>query len=259
MRKVTHHLDPKITIQKNDAILFLQSLHDESVDLIATDPAYSGMNQHLMLGKGRIVGTYKDKGKKDAKWFGEFHDTPENYSVFLDECSRVLKPNNHIFIMFDSYSLISLAPIVREKFEVKNLITWDKVHFGMGHYFRRQSEQIIFASKGKKPITSRAIPDVWKFRRIKPALYPTQKPVEVFRAMIASSIEPNSDAVVVDPFMGSGSCAVAALQHGVKFIGCDVSNEAIEATKARIKSIKKNEPDPFQKKSSIPDGFKIWW
>lgn len=41
-------------IEQNDALAFLRSLPDESVDVITTDPAYSGMNQYLKLGSGRI-------------------------------------------------------------------------------------------------------------------------------------------------------------------------------------------------------------
>lgn len=248
------------SIAKMDVLDFLRSIDDGSVDLITTDPAYSGMNQHLMLGKGRIVGTYKDRNKEDGKWFAEFIDSEENYEIFLNECFRVLKPDSHIFIMFDSYSLISLAPIVRQVFDVKNLITWNKVHFGMGHYFRRQSEQILFASKGKRPLTSRSIPDIWDFKRIKPAKYPTQKPVEVFRGMIASSLDANNpNLTVLDPFMGSGSSAIAAFQHGVSFIGCDISDTAIEITKERINACIKSSPDPIQKQSAVPSNGKIWW
>jgi len=50
--------------------------------LIVTDPAYSGMNNKLKLGKGRIVGNYSEKGQNDSKWFSEFNDTEENYDVF---------------------------------------------------------------------------------------------------------------------------------------------------------------------------------
>ena len=248
------------SITKMDVIEYLGSLDNNSIDLIVTDPAYSGMNQHLMLGKGRIVGTYKDRENKEGKWFTEFLDTKENYETFLRECFRILKPNSHIFVMFDPYSLISLAPIVREVFEVKNLITWNKVHFGMGHYFRRQSEQILFASKGKRPLTSRSIPDIWNFKRIKPAKYPTQKPVELFRGMIAASIEAgNSDFKVLDPFMGAGSSALAAFQHGVSFCGCDISDEAIEMSIDRLNAYINSEPDPFQKNAAIPSDGKVWW
>jgi len=110
----------KVSIYQDDAISFLKKLPSNSVDVIATDPAYSGMNDKLKLGKGRIVGKYADKGKENGKWFGEFEDSEENYNEFLSECKRVLKKSTgHIYIMFDSYSLLSLGNVVRNHFDVK--------------------------------------------------------------------------------------------------------------------------------------------
>lgn len=70
--------DSKIKIYQADALAFLRALPKNSVDIIVTDPAYSGMNQHLKLGSGRIIGKYSDKATS-GKWFEEFHDTEENY------------------------------------------------------------------------------------------------------------------------------------------------------------------------------------
>ena len=56
-----------VSIFVDDVINFLKSLPNESVDIIATDPAYSGMNNKLKLGKGRIVGKYSEKGKTNGK------------------------------------------------------------------------------------------------------------------------------------------------------------------------------------------------
>jgi 23S rRNA G2069 N7-methylase RlmK/C1962 C5-methylase RlmI len=42
-------------IRQDDCIRFLRGLAEESVDLIITDPAYSGMNQHMQFGHGRAV------------------------------------------------------------------------------------------------------------------------------------------------------------------------------------------------------------
>ncbi len=109
-----------VRIEQNDVLDFLRTLADSSVDVITTDPAYSGMNQHLKLGSGRIVGDYSAKGLDESKWFDEFHDTEENYLNFLGECQRILKPNSHIYIMFDSYSMLTLAPLTRRFFEVQN-------------------------------------------------------------------------------------------------------------------------------------------
>lgn len=245
---------------QQDVIQFLSCLPNDSVDLIVTDPAYSGMNQHLMLGKGRIVGQYNEKGNA-GKWFSEFHDTPENYKQFLEQCKRVLKPDRHLFIMFDSYSMLSLGSMVREVFNVKNVVTWDKVNIGMGHYFRRQTEFILFASKGKRPLTRRDIPDVWKIKRLHRAPYPTQKPVELFEAMIASSKTSNDqNFVVCDPFTGSGSAAIAALKQGASFVGCDISSKAVSLCKDRLTAFIKDQVDICQPKIAFdPEVQKKFW
>ncbi len=174
---------------QDDAISFLKSLPAYSVDIIITDPAYSGMNQRLKLGRGKIIGKYADTGKDDAKWFEEFHDTEGNYRVFLQQCYRVLRNDRHIYIMFDSYSLLSLAPIARDVFEIKNVLCWDKANIGLGHYFRRRHEFILFASKGKRHLNSKSIPDVWKIKRVVASQYPTQKPTEIFELMLKGSAE----------------------------------------------------------------------
>lgn len=250
--------DQRVKIYKDDAISFLKKLPPNSIDIIATDPAYSGMNNKLQLGKGRIVGKYSDKGTEDGKWFGEFEDTEENYSLFLTECQRVLKKSTgHIYIMFDSYSLLTLGNIVRNYFEVKNLITWDKVNIGMGHYFRRRHEYIIFATNGNtRKIRNRKFPDVWRFKRIHNSKYPTQKPVEVFQAMIHASSE--KDFTVCDPFTGSASSAIAAIKNNCKFVGCDISEKSIEISQERISKFLEKGKDILQPKSSSVEENIFW-
>jgi len=248
----------KISIFKDDAVAFLKKIPSNSVDIIATDPAYSGMNNKLQLGKGRIVGKYSEKGKENGKWFGEFEDSEKNYNMFLSECKRVLKKSTgHIYIMFDSYSLLSLGNKVRDYFEVKNLITWDKVNIGMGHYFRRRHEYIIFATNGNtRKIRNRKFPDIWRFKRIHNSKYPTQKPVEVFQAMIHASSE--EGFTVCDPFLGSGSSAIAAIKNNCNFFGCDISDKSIEISTSRISEYLKNGKDNLQTKSmAIEDN--IFW
>jgi len=236
-------------IEHNDVLTFLRSLPDESVDVITTDPAYSGMNQYLKLGSGRIVGEYAEKGLEHSKWFDEFHDTEENYLQFLGECQRVLRRDRHIYIMFDSYSMLTLAPLVRRFFDVKNLICWDKVNLGMGHYYRRRHEFIVFASKGKRPVSARNIPDVWRFKRIVKPTYPTQKPVEVFEAMLMASAEPGF--IVCDPFVGSGSAAIAAAKRLCNFVGCDSSERAVSLAIKRVQTYRAKKLDSMQKNSAV--------
>ena len=231
-------------IRQDDCIRFLRSLAEESVDLIVTDPAYSGMNQHMQFGHGRIVGHYRGHNG-DGRWFAEFHDDPDSYRAFLGECHRVLRDGRHIYIMFDSFSLLSLGHVVREVFDVKNLIVWDKVNLGMGHYFRRRHETVVFASKGRRKLSRRDLPDVWSIKRIHRAPYPTQKPVALFDAMLAGSVEPGF--VVCDPFVGSGSAAVAALGRGCSFLGCDVAPRAVQVAHKRCTQYLATGSDPLER------------
>lgn len=239
-------LDCKIV--QADCLEFLAGLPAESVDVLTTDPAYSGMNQHLQLGRGRIVGKYSEAGRPGERWFQEFRDDPESFRRFLAECRRVLRDGRHAYFMFDSFSLLTLGPLVREAFDVKNLIVWDKLLLGMGHHFRRRHELVLFASKGKRPLSRRDLPDVWRIPRLSKAPYPTQKPVEIFEAMLRGSAEPGF--VVCDPFAGSGSSAVAALRSGCHFQGCDISPEAVRIARERVAAFQATGRDPLQPKAA---------
>ncbi|MEK6893937.1 MAG: site-specific DNA-methyltransferase [Nanoarchaeota archaeon] len=249
--------DGEATIYRKDCIEFLKELPEEKIDIIVTDPAYSGMNQKMQFGKGRIVGDYKNG--TGEKWFKEFHDTEENYRVFLSECKRVMKKDSHIYIMFDSFSLLSLAHLVREYFDVKNIIVWDKVNLGMGHNFRRRHEFVLFATKGYKKLNSKALPDVWRFKRVLRGAYPTQKPVEVFEAMLIGSMNTDKETVVCDPFLGSGSSAIAALKKKCIFIGADIDEKACKISKERIEHYLREKEDKYQKLPSHITAEKIFW
>lgn len=254
VQKQTKFIQPApAKVIQEDCINFLKMLPDNCVDLIVTDPAYSGMNQKLKFGNGRIVGQYQKEG--NGKWFTEFHDTPENYAAFLNECRRIMKTNSSIYLMFDSFSLLSLGNMIREFFNVKNIIVWDKVNLGMGHNFRRRHELIIYASKGNTKIASRSLPDIWEVKRVTRAKYPTQKPVEIFEKMISASVR--ADALVCDPFIGSGSSAIAALRNNCYFVGSDVSPTACSITRDRISKYLVAGEDPLQPSIVSPRQEKI--
>ena len=213
------------------------------------------MNRHLMFGNGRIVGDYQSP--TNQRWFAEFHDDPATYRLFLQQCQRVLRNDRHLYLMFDSFTLLTLGALVRDFFDVKNVVIWDKVKLGMGHYFRRRHELIVFATKGRRKIARRDIPDVWRFSRIHPARYPTQKPVELFEAMLVGSAEPGY--VVCDPFVGSGSSGLAALKRGCSFLGGDVSETAVEFTAARLETYRTTGDDIAQPKSARIEGESYAW
>jgi site-specific DNA-methyltransferase (adenine-specific) len=266
----------KFVLHHSDWRDFFAGLETGSVDVLCADPPYSGMNQMLQT-QGRIIGKYRDK--ENGEWFSEIVDDPAVYRAMLGEMKRVLNPQTgHVYIMFDPYSLISLAPLVREFFAVKNLITWDKVNIGMGHYYRRRTEFVLFATGGNnrkvsrgnygqrtqmvlfatagnnRKVRNRKIPDVWRIKRLGKLFYETQKPTELFEAMLFASGFPG--ALVCDPFVGSGASAVAATKMGLDFVGGDASSKAISMTTERVMHYRKHGVDLYQKpRASTPDDF----
>jgi site-specific DNA-methyltransferase (adenine-specific) len=161
----------------------------------------------------------------------------------------VLVDGGHIYVMFDSFSLLSLGHLMREVFAVKNLIVWDKVNLGMGHYFRRRHETVVFATKGHRRLSRRDLPDVWAIKRIHRGAYPTQKPVALFSRMLAGSAAPGM--TVCDPFVGSGSSAVAALRAGCSVLAADVDPRAVELTRQRCLAVACGAVDPGERGAPV--------
>ena len=64
--------------------------------------------------------------------------------------------------------------------------------------------------------------------------YPTQKPVGLLERIIAASSDPGD--LVLDPFLGSGTTAVAAERAGRRWVGMDVSPDAVRASKRRLEA-----------------------
>jgi len=79
--------------------------------------------------------------------------------------------------------------------------------------------------------------DVWEIPYLNPKAkervgYPTQKPILLLEKVI--QLVTNEGDVVLDPFCGSGTTLVAAKLLNRKFIGIDISDDAIELTHKRI-------------------------
>jgi len=65
-------------------------------------------------------------------------------------------------------------------------------------------------------------------------MHPAQQPVKLYEKFVLKCCRRGD--LVVDPFIGSGSTAVAAKKWGREFLGCDVSKEYVETAKDRVAS-----------------------
>ena len=69
--------------------------------------------------------------------------------------------------------------------------------------------------------------------------HPTQKPIGIMKWVIAQAGNP---ATILDPFMGSGTTGVAAMQLGRKFIGIEIEPKYFDIACERIENAQRQAP-----------------
>lgn len=219
-----------IDLYKKDAFAFLETLPNESVDLVFTDPPYWTLNKWRNVGTTTRLGGNSDKDKQTG-WF-ETIDS-EELRQLICEIYRVLKKDRHAFIMCDGQTLKWILGYVEEAgFDYYKPLIWDKVSLGMGYHFRSRHEFIVMLDKGKnrKP-KNLSLPDIFTVPMVKGG-YPTQKPLGLISTFIEQFTEENE--LVVDPFFGSGTVPLACQDFNRNFQGSDISDEAHKYTNERL-------------------------
>ncbi|HHX8438239.1 TPA: DNA-methyltransferase [Vibrio diabolicus] len=212
---------------KDDAVNWLSTLADASVDLLVTDPPYESLEKHRKIGTTTRLKVSKGSSNQ---WFEIFPN--ERFESLLIEVYRVLKNNSHFYLFCDQETMFLIKPIAEKVgFKFWKPIVWDKVCIGMGYHYRARHEYILFFEKGKRKLNNLSVPDILEFKRVYRG-YPTEKPVELLETLISQSSKEGE--LVVDPFFGSGSALIAAMNLNRKYLGCDVSDSAHEHFRGRL-------------------------
>jgi site-specific DNA-methyltransferase (adenine-specific) len=215
---------------QEDAVAWLSTLDDSSVDLIITDPPYESLEKHRKIGTTTRL---KQSKSSSNMWFDIFPN--ERFESLLIELFRVLKKNSHFYLFCDQETLFVVKPIAEKAgFKFWKAIIWDKVNIGMGYHYRSRHELILFFEKGKRKLNDLGIPDVLECKRVHRG-YPTEKPVPLLEILIKQSSETNE--IIIDPFFGSGSTLVAAKSMGRTFWGNDISPDAHEHLNLRLNTL----------------------
>ena len=224
--------EAKWTLHQRDACEFLRSLPADSVDLIVTDPAYCSLEKHRAVGATtRLV----------KEWFPVVPNT--YYPDFFCACYYTLKKNTHLYMYCDDETAYIVKPLAEAQgFKYHKRLVWDKMKIGMGYHYRARCEYILFFEKGKRKLNNLGMPDVFDIKedpegyilecaRIRNG-YPTQKPSSVSAKLICQSSAPGE--LIVDPFCGSSSVGVAAIQNERRYIGNDIMDAAIKTSTEQL-------------------------
>lgn len=229
--------DGQITLYNGDCLSVLETLESETVDAVITDPPFSS---GARTDAGKSMRGAMLRGEKWQKsWFSHDNMATHGFLYLMRllglELFRTLKrgTTGHFFIDWRMYPNLYGA-LESCGWQVKNLVVWDKQHFGMGTNYRNQHELIIYAEKpGDFEFKRKDLGNVIKTKRTQAENHPTEKPCELIKILIDAVTEP--DGIILDPFAGSGTTLVAAKQLGRRAIGIEISEEYCQIAVERLK------------------------
>ncbi len=238
-----------------------------SVDFIFTDPPYGHNNNNgdLIHKWEQALGRLPSCGSDPRPIANDgAEETKALIEWFFAELPKLLRPGSCCCCccggggpdpQFARWSLE-----IDKHLDFKQMVVWDKGPMGMGWHYRRSYETVLVAQKRgaacrwhdeTDAIENIIRPGYLGIRKIIPAKtdHPTPKPPELARHFMR--LHSRAGDTVLDPFMGGGSTAVAAVKEGRKFIGVEVDPQWFELACKRIEAAYA-QPDFFVEQDKQP-------
>jgi site-specific DNA-methyltransferase (adenine-specific) len=245
-----------VTVLNRDFMADVATLPNASFDLILADPPY---------GLGKDYGNDSDKlgGAEHLAWTFQW----------LELAIPKLKPSGCLYIFCTWQYAPEIFSFLKTKLVMVNEIIWDRrvpsmggttrrftsVHDNIGmfafskdYYFNLDPVRVPYDAVTKKARSRKLFEgskwlelgynpkDLWSVSRLhrqhaERVDHPTQKPLEIIERMVLASCPPGG--WVLDPFMGSGTTAVACARHGRQFVGYEVNPDYCEIARQRLTEI----------------------
>ena len=215
-------------IYNMDCMEGMKLIPDNSIDLVVTDPPYKITSRGSSGGTGGIL-----KDKLNMKGMVFEHNSIK-FSEWLPEVYRVLKERGHAYIMTNNKNLKDmLIEIENANFKIFKTLIWAKNSPITNMYYMDSHEYIIFCRKGKaKRINNCGTKSVLNIDNVKNKQHPTEKPIDLMKIFIENSSQENE--IVLDPFMGVGSTAIACINTNRNYLGFELDKKYYEIAKNRI-------------------------
>ena len=214
----------------------MSRIPDNSIDLIVTSPPY---NKGYWSSNRNLKNGFKTKSRRIE--YDGFDDNmnPKEYEAFqkkvISECLRILKPSGSLFYNHQPIQKMhqEVNPMYVYDFPLKQTIIWNRRSTPKldKSYFLPVTEWVFWIQKDKDSRVkfdrkkSKHLSSVWTISPDKKNKFPAPFPEELVENCILSCTDEGD--VVYDPFLGSGTTAVAAKRLGRKYIGSEIGSTLI--------------------------------
>lgn len=230
-----------------DSLEVMRTMPDESIDLVVTSPPYNLKNS---TGNGM-------KDGRGGKWANAalingytcHHDCMPHdaYAAWQRECLReMLRLIPDDGAIFYNHKWRVQGGLLQDRqdivggFPIRQIIVWKRkggINFNRGYFLPTYEVLYVIAKpKFKLAPKANAYGDVWEFMQEMENPHPAPFPLELIERVIRSTYA----KVVLDPFMGSGTTAVAARNKGRDFIGIELAEEYCEMARKRVAGLEWN-------------------
>ena len=229
----------------------LSNITDGSVDMIFADPPYNLSNDGFTCHAGKMVSVNKGEWDKSN---GVMNDL-EFHRQWISACKPKLRPGGTIWISGTYHSIYQCGVALQmQDWHILNDICWFKPNASPNlscRMFTASHESLIWARTHKKhkhvfnydamkngnfpedaiKADGKQMRSVWsipypKRNEKRYGKHPTQKPEALLQRIVLASTNPGD--LILDPFNGSGTTGVAALQNGRRYIGIEKDLEYLE-------------------------------
>lgn len=198
-----------------EAFETLKTFESASVDLVVTDPPY--------------LVNYRDREGRKVR-------NDDNAAAVLGvfpELYRVLKKDSYA-VVFCGWSAIDQfsRAWTEAGFAVGGHLVWAKDYVSNAKHVQYRHESAWLLTKGRPERNGKALPDLMQWTYSGNRHHPTEKAVEVIGPLVRAFSKPGDK--VLDPFLGSGTTAVAAALAGRVGIGIELEAKYCDLARARV-------------------------
>lgn len=229
------------TLYLGDVSRVIELIEAGTVDLVLTDPPYCSGGSSLAAKQIDPSKKYLNSGGQQT--YPEFAGDNLDQRGFLMWCARWITASTKLLVdggLHVQFTDWRQLPVTTDAVQVggltwRGIVSWDKTEQSRPRLggFRSQAEFAVWGSRGKLRPAIGALPGAFRVPvKIREKRHITEKPVELMTRLVEAA---PVGGLVADWFMGSGTTAVAAIEAGRRWVGCEVVPEIYEIACERIK------------------------